>query len=224
MNLEASSAQFAIEAELVTELEHLARTIDVPLSTVLSAGLQAVLSHHGRTNDVVFGVMIVNRPVAELWNTVGNTPNGVAVRVDLGGTPTPRQLIARVHERMLEALDHGALPFWDLARALVPEPDPGHAPVCQVVINFTPALDATAELGDARLRRIERPPVETKHIARDLIWIVPLALDGRVVRIEYRRELFDRDTIGRLFAGFEQTLRAFVTAPDRPLAIELPPL
>ena len=67
----------------------------------LLAAWQALLHRYSGQTDIVVGTPIANRTLPELQPLIGYVAHSVALRTDLGGDPTFRELLGRVREVML---------------------------------------------------------------------------------------------------------------------------
>src|SRR5207237_1080253 len=99
--------------------------------TLLGA-YQLLMSRYSGQDDIVVGTSIANRTRAETEGLIGFFINTLALRSDLSGDPTFRELLARVKEASLEAYAHQDLSFEKLVDELHPQRDLSHAPIFQV--------------------------------------------------------------------------------------------
>jgi len=186
------------------ELSHRERT--TPFMTLLAA-FKALLARYTGQEDIVVGTAVANRNDMELEPVVGFFANTLALRTDLGGDPTFRELLARVRETCLDAYAHQDMPFEQLVEELQPERTLGQNPLFQV--NFV-WQDATtgADLAYA--------PVSSPF---DLTLFIRDGTDGTLsATVRYKRDLFEPETIARLAGHYRTLLEGVAADPDRRLA------
>ncbi|HSF41157.1 MAG TPA: condensation domain-containing protein, partial [Thermoanaerobaculia bacterium] len=124
---------FEVPADLARALAALGRREGVTPFMVLLAGFQALLSRITGQDDLLVGTPVAGRRRIEAEGLIGFFVNTLALRGDLSGSPTARQLLARVRETALAAYEHQDLPFERLVEELEPARDPSRTPVVQVV-------------------------------------------------------------------------------------------
>ncbi|MEU6798514.1 amino acid adenylation domain-containing protein [Nonomuraea wenchangensis] len=197
----------ALPADLTVALETLARRRGATLFMVLLAGLKAVLSRYAGQHDVVVGTPVAGRELPEFEPLLGMFVNTLVLRTDLGGDPEFGELLDRVRETVLDALDHAEAPFDRLVEALQPVRDTSRTPLYQVGFNLLPmSTRGQFPNGTAQL---------------DLNVDVVRTADGAGVYVEYSTELFDAATIARLAEAYLLVLEAAAADPGTRLS-ELP--
>ncbi|MFK4040178.1 amino acid adenylation domain-containing protein [Nonomuraea wenchangensis] len=197
----------ALPADLTGALEALARRRGATLFMVLLAGLKAVLSRYAGQHDVVVGTPVAGRDLPEFEPLLGMFVNTLVLRTDLGGDPEFGELLERVRETVLDALDHAEAPFDRLVEALQPVRDTSRTPLYQVGFNLLPmSTRGQFPNGTAQL---------------DLNVDVVRTADGAGVYFEYSTELFDAGTIARLAQAYLLVLEAAAADPGTRLS-ELP--
>ncbi len=167
---------------------------------VLLAGYTALLSRLSGQDDVVVGVPVAGRDLPELAPLIGMFVNQLAIRVDLGGDPSFAELVGRVRTAVLDAIEHGRVPFQLVADAVRPERDPAVQALYQIGFNFIP--DSGIE------------PVRYAT-AKDDVAIDLTAVDGRLL---YRTDLFGRATAESMVTRFLGLLAAAIEDPATPVA------
>ena len=90
------------------------------------------LRHSGQT-DLVTGTPVANRNRADIEPLIGSFMNSLALRTDLSGQPSFKELLGRVRHVVLDALAHQELPFEKLVAELQPARALNHGPVFQVM-------------------------------------------------------------------------------------------
>ncbi|NNB87044.1 non-ribosomal peptide synthetase [Corallococcus exiguus] len=182
--------------------------------TLLSA-FNVLLSRYTGQDDIVVGTPIAGRPRAEVEGLIGLFVNMLALRSDLSGKPTFKELLNRVHESTLDAYAHQDIPFERLVDALKPERHLSHSPIFQVMFVLQnapmPALEAPGLVMEAK-------PVDTGTTKYDLSLLLVDLPQGLRVIAEYSTDLFERSTAERLLGHYLTLLEGIVAQPDLPIS------
>ena len=128
--------RFTLDAALTERLKALSRGEGVTLFMTLLAAFQVVLSRYAQQPLFAVGTPIAGRTQAETEGLIGCFINMLALRADLRGNPTFRQLLHRVRETCLGAYAHQELPFERLVDALQPDRTATLAPIFQATFGF----------------------------------------------------------------------------------------
>ena len=196
---------------LVKELVALSRRQGVTLFMTLLAAFQTLLSRYTGKDDIVVGSPIANRVSRELEGLIGFFVNSLALRTDLSGNPSFRELLRRVREVSLGAYAHQDLPFEKLVEELSPERDLSQNPLFQVSFVLQNAPMPALELAGLTLTPISTSSRTSKF---DLTMFLRESEEGLICAIEYNTDLFEAATIERMFNHFETLLRGAVQNPD----------
>ncbi len=206
---------FKFTPELKRSLEELSRRERVTLFMTLLAAWQALLMRYSGRPEIVVGVPIANRNHKETEALIGFFVNMLAMRTDLSGDPSFRELLARVRETALGAYAHQDLPFEKLVEELQPVRSMSHAPLFQVMFVLENMHEEALQLPGLRLSPIERPGGSA---ILDLSLSMADTADGLAANLTYNTDIFEATTVKRLAALFQRVLEAMLDNPDQSVA------
>ncbi|MGW1541291.1 amino acid adenylation domain-containing protein [Streptomyces sp. NPDC002309] len=182
---------------------------------VVMAAWQALLGRLADTDDVAVGVPHAGRYSEASEAAVGCFLDTIVVRTDLTGDPTGRDLIARVRAGALDAFSHSRTPFERVVERLRPQRTLSATPVFQVLLNLYDEVTPPV-LPGVRAEWRPVPPATAKFdLSLELADGGPES--GLSGRLEYRRDLFDPGTAGKLVRWFLALLEGMTADPGRPV-------
>ncbi|WP_125516084.1 non-ribosomal peptide synthetase [Streptomyces sp. WAC 01529] len=209
-----------VDARLHRALTGVARRTGTSLFMVLQAGLASLLSALGAGDDIPLGSPIAGRNDQALESMVGFFANTLVLRTDTSGDPTFRELLDRVREFNLAAYANQEVPFERLVELLNPERSLSWHPLFQVWLNVQNAEASTgASVGIPGIDA-QAYPVPVNATQFDLAFTInELAADdgspdGLRALIDFRLDLFDRDTVEALFGRLLHLLERVAADPD----------
>ncbi|WP_369938522.1 non-ribosomal peptide synthase/polyketide synthase [Xanthomonas tesorieronis] len=199
-----------LDADLTERLKALGQRHGATLYMTLLASWAAVLGRLSGQDDVVIGSPVAGRNREEVEPLIGFFVNTLALRIDLGGTPTVAELLARTRRCVLDAQSHQDLPFDQVVEAVKPPRNPSHTPVFQALLAWQ-----TQDEGQLALSGIEATAVDTA--LRTAQFELTLGLRETAQGIEgslnYATALFDLATVAR-YAGYWQRLLVAMANDD----------
>ncbi len=217
-----SSLSFPLTPALSQSLQSLCKAEGVTLFMTLLAAFKVFLYRYTGQEDLIVGSPIANRHRHELERLIGFFINTLAMRTNLCGNPTFRELLKLVRETALGAYAHQDLPFEYLVEQLQSNRDLSHSPLVQVVF----VLQNTPER-KAQLPGLVVTPL--KYQAETAKFDLTLYFDDLGSNLqgtfEYNTDLFDRETIARMGRHLRTLLESIVADPsarisDLPLLTE----
>ncbi|HYH82549.1 MAG TPA: condensation domain-containing protein, partial [Longimicrobium sp.] len=194
--------------------DHAGAVLEVELDEALTAGLKALAQRHGATlfmtllagwavvlarlsgqRDVVVGTVAANRGRAEVEGLIGFFVNTLALRVELGDSPTVAELLDRVRMRALKAQQHQDIPFEQVVERVQPVRSLSHAPLFQAMFAWQNAPGGRAELPGLELTLL---PPDAGDTAKFDLTLTLAERDGRIAgAVEYATALFEPETVAR---------------------------
>ncbi|MFZ3561264.1 amino acid adenylation domain-containing protein [Streptomyces sp. BH055] len=204
---------FEISAALHEKAEALATSRGVTLSMVCQAALAVLLHRLGGDEDITLGSPIAGRTDEALEDLVGFFVNTWVLRVRLREGQSFAEVLDEVRRRALAAYDHQDLPFERLVELLRPERSIAHHPLFQTALAWQNSVRQELDLPGIPEAAME--PVTTGTAKFDLFFNLMPQLTGKAVTVdlEYATDLFDRDTVETIAAGYLRVLEQVVADP-----------
>ncbi|MBB4637955.1 non-ribosomal peptide synthetase [Longimicrobium terrae] len=214
-----ASAVATLEPALADSVRDLARREGATSFMVLLASFSLVLSRLSGQEDVVVGTPLAGRTRAELEGLIGLFLNSLALRTDLSGNPSFRELLGRVREATLGAYAHQDVPFERVLEEIRPERSLSHTPVFQVMLNLLNFgggdAEAAGQPGDTAVTGLGAGAQLASKF--DLTLYAAERPDGLAMHLVYNADLFDAPRMEALLAQVGGVLRQAVKDPARPL-------
>ncbi|WP_042379395.1 non-ribosomal peptide synthetase [Streptacidiphilus melanogenes] len=207
--------RFRLPADLVAEVDVLARKHRATRYMLLLAVYQALLGHWSGRTDIAVCSTLADRGSAQVADLIGPFVNTVVLRADLSGGPGFDALLDRVRAGVLQDLSRCEAPFDTVVRAVGGERDLSRHPLAQA--SFTLLNTAHHELRLPGLE-VELVPPPLGGTALDVFLDLNLCPDGTVAaRLQYATALFDAATMERFSAAYVELLRAVLADPQTPV-------
>ncbi|MFF0458785.1 condensation domain-containing protein [Streptomyces mexicanus] len=219
---------FRFDADRTARLRARAADAGVTLSSLLLSAFHVVLHHVSGQDDVLVGSPAANRGSRDVEDVVGYFVNMVPIRSRLQEDTTFREFTRRVHDTVLAALDHQALPFPRLLEIVQPPREPGRNPLFQAAFAFQrphahseaagfvlgTSGDATVFWGDLRLE-----PCRLGHRTAQYELLLTVADAGAELHaaLEYSTDVLTAGTAARLVDHYRTVLTELLERPDAPV-------
>ena len=213
------SHAFTLDQSLTAGLSQLSRQAGVTLFMTLLAAFDTLLYRYTGSADLVVGAPIANRNREEISGLIGFFVNTLALRTDLSGNPSFRELLERVKKMAIAAYNHQDLPFDVLVDKLQLRRDLSYSPVFQVIFAFEE--DVEPQQMDLRNLITTPYPLGNQTAQFDLTLQLEKTADSLVGTWKYSTDLFDASTIERLAGNFHTLLKGIVANPEQSIQ-ELP--
>jgi len=194
-----ASVEFELDGPLHRALRAVGRTHGASLFMVLQTALAIVLTDRGAGRDLPIAALVAGREEAVLDDVVGSFANLVILRTDTSGGGSFGELLARVRDNDLAALDHAEAPYDVVVQAA------GRSRAPQVLIVHHQA----ARLDPLGGHTLELEAVPTGSVPHDLVlsFYEGAPRDPVECVLEYRCACIDAATARDLVDGLVAVLR-----------------
>ncbi|HEY1353937.1 MAG TPA: amino acid adenylation domain-containing protein [Ktedonobacteraceae bacterium] len=211
-----ASQQVQIAPARAEILREFSQREGVTLFMTLLAALALLLSRYTGQTDILIGMLIANRTVPEIEPLIGFFANTLAIRIDLAGNPSGRELLKRVERATLAAYANQELPFEKVVEAMRPERDLSRGALVQVVFahNNTPMQQMTLPGLSAEILTF---PAHTSKT--DLTVMMQDTQRGLGGYFEYNTDLFEAASMARLVEHFQIVLLGLACHPEQPVGL-----
>lgn len=217
-----------LPGELVERLAQLGREAGATPFMTLLTGFVALLHRYSGQSDLCVGTGMAGRRWRETEGLLGMVINNVVLRSRLEGNLSLRELLGQVRTATLAAAANQDIPFDTVVTALQPQRSLGHNPLFQVLFDLhdapmpdpkLPGLSGTIDLGvNNGSAKFDMTVIGIPDSAQRFGQSRGEASDGMTLFWEYSTDLFDADTISRMFDHYQRILTEMVADPDRPVA------
>jgi len=207
-----AEAAIRLPPDLSGALKALSRREGLTLFMTLLAALAVLLGRLTGEADVTVGTPIAGRNRAEIEGLAGFFVNTLALRADLGGNPTFRELLRRVREVALEAYAHQDAPFEKLVELLQPDRRLDRTPLFNVFLNLTNMPQFDLKLPGLRFSPFPGARPQAKF---PMTFYVDDDEAGLEVKLVYQDALFSAARAQCVLDQWAYLLEQVAAAPDQ---------
>lgn len=209
--------RFTVPPERRQALTRMAEQRGVTEFMVYQAALATVLHRLGGGTDIVIGSPVAARVHPHVANLVGLFANMVALRNDLSGDPTVREVLERSRDATLNAHTHQELPIEKLVEAINPPRSLSWNPLFQTMVNFRGADWGTAarDLTGSGETSMVPLPMEVDVSYLDLNFALNVTPEGGLdVSVVANADLYDVETTRLIAQALDEAFDVFVAQQD----------
>ena len=202
-------AELVLNKALSAQLKALSKKYEATLYMTMLTGWALLLAKLSGQQDIVIGSPTANRGRLEVEKLIGFFVNTLTLRLDLSGSPSVGELLARVRMQALAAQQHQDIPFEQVVELAQPVRSLSYNPLFQVLFAWQNAATGSLELPGLQLSSL---PSSSQRVSKfDLTLSLREADDTIVGGIEYATSLFEPATIRRYLDYFRILLEAMVS-------------
>jgi hypothetical protein len=218
----AGMVGYEMAPDLTQALKTLSQQTGTTLFMTILTACATLLSRLSGCEDIVVGAPFANRNHWRLEPLIGTIGKMLVLRMDLSGDPNFLTLLIQVREVVLEAILHQEAPFEQVAKLLHPNRQ-RQDPLFRVILSFL--MEAPGEqlqLPGLTVTLMETEEVLMRPDLTLVVWEERLS-SGTSIRgfWQYKKDLFEAETIARLSKNFRSLCAAIATHPTQSVR-ELP--
>ncbi|ONI78088.1 hypothetical protein ALI144C_32460, partial [Actinosynnema sp. ALI-1.44] len=202
-----------VNAEVTDGVRALAAQTGATPYMVLLAAFQVLLGKLTGQTDVTVGSPTAMRQRASAPRVIGPLINMVALRTDLGGARSFRDVLGRVRQSCLGAYAHQSTPFEAVVGELGARRDLSRSPIFQAMLVHQEEL-AVPSLGGLPITPVLQEPSATQHDLEMYVWSGRADMMGF---LGYDADLFTADTAHHIADRWGSLLSTVVAGPDQDL-------
>lgn len=208
------SYHFVLQKETQEKLRHFSKLNNSSIFNILLTVYKICLSRYTGLDDIIVGMPVRGRLKQELKETIGFFVNTIALRSHIKLNKSFESNLAAVTKNCIEAFENQNYPFQLILNSLHKVIDPSRTPIFQTFFTYQDVSNRSATLGDEKYNQINLSSHAT-HTDLD-IWFK--TSDEKIEgAIEYRRDLFKKESIEFFFETFEFMIHSFIDASTKPL-------
>jgi myxalamid-type nonribosomal peptide synthetase MxaA len=208
---------WSLPAALALSVAECCRSENVTAFMLYVAAFHALLARYSGDHDIVVGTPVSNRPTVETESIVGLFVNTIALRGDLSGDLSFRDLLARTQRNVLDALENSLAPMERVIDQLSLERAPGRTPLFQTMFVLQNSMGAAGLGGFDGVQSKEIESV-LKNARFEITLSVLIDGSGVNCKIDYNTDLFLPQTIARFAEHYTALLREAIAKPHMPLS------
>ncbi|SES35040.1 amino acid adenylation domain-containing protein [Lentzea xinjiangensis] len=209
------SVRHRLTPQVSAGLRALAAGTGVTEFSALLTAFTVLLRTWSGQDDFAVGSVVAARTHADSQDVVGLLATTVALVADLSGDPTVRELLARQHAVVRDALAHQDVAFEQVVDAVAPARTLGRNPLFQVLFQHTGPASERWDLAGVEVTPVDADNGMTKF---DLSLFTVDDGDAIELVVYYATDLFDRDTAHRMTAHLARVVERFASAPGTRLS------
>lgn len=220
---------FEIESDLRDRAHLFARSRNVTLYGMLQAVLETLLHRYTGQSEFLIGTLSSGRNQKSSQGVVGYFINPLVLRPRFSGSQLFAEFLQSSYRNLVEALDHGDVPFSVLVEELHPRRDVDNSPLFDVMCIFQPASinngpdlssfimgrkGGTLQVGDVVFESLEFSEADPQFA----LTLAACDTGQRIIAgLKYDLSRFDADFIRRMAAHFRVLLGEAALHPESPI-------
>ena len=202
---------FEIPAEIKQGLEKVAEKSGVTLFSAMLAAYGIFLMRHTSCTDLVVGIPSSGRTVPEVENMLGMFVGTLPLRLLPEKNISLEDYLSAVNQTLMGALDNQEYPLEDLIEQLGVKREPGRMPLIDALFTLRD-MPAAMDCGELTVTPENYNPKISKF---DQTFEAIVHHEGIQLIIEYKKALFEKDSVQLWGEQYIQLLRQLCEHPEK---------
>ncbi|MCB0167205.1 MAG: amino acid adenylation domain-containing protein, partial [Anaerolineae bacterium] len=202
-----------LDMELVEALKTLSKKQHTTFFMTCLAAYLAMLHRLTGQADIIVGIPTAGRSLAGGETLVGYCTHLLPIRSRLVGQPTFAAYLAQIKNVLLDAYEHGDVPYARLLNKLNIPRQANRSPLVNMVFN----LDRASQSANMFDLEFDFYPTPHNFTHFDMSLNLTDLADKLVVECDYDTDLFDEATIERFLSHYQTLLSEIVADPAQPI-------
>ncbi|SEB35211.1 amino acid adenylation domain-containing protein [Tenacibaculum sp. MAR_2009_124] len=218
-NNEGSSIILGMGKELTHSVKSLCNQEKVTPFMFMLSVFKVLLSRYSNQEDICVGTPIANRTQFELEGMIGFFVNTLALRSDLSGNPSFKEVLSIIKETTLDGYDHQLTPFEKVVDKVVTAREMSMTPLFQVMFDYHNE-DVNNEHEDESIENNDSSKYDNLDRTAQFDLTLDVSEEGAeiVLSLNYCTALFKQETAARMLDHYKELLVSIVNDIDKPIS------
>jgi non-ribosomal peptide synthetase component F/thioesterase domain-containing protein len=208
-----------LDQRLVERLKTAAQSANVTMFMLTVSAFAVLLERFTGQPHLIIGAPAANRNT-QTEPLIGPFSGPIALRLDLAGDPTLGEVLKRVSQVTMDALDHAIYPFESIMERLKMRSVQGRNPLFQFYFLYQTAFLQPRQAGDLLVTPVPTPSFGNPF---ELQLAIIERHDGVFANLEYNQGLFEPASILNVLTYFVSVLEAIAADANHTIAGLTPP-
>ncbi|XLS30266.1 amino acid adenylation domain-containing protein [Flavobacteriaceae bacterium M23B6Z8] len=211
-NFNASTVRFELSEKQHNSLLKICQEEKITMYTLMLSNYYILLSKLSNQEDIVVGTTLLGRPHKDLEQILGVFAHTLPIRCQTSKKQSFRAFLQEVKNTVFQCFSNEAYSFSKLVGKLDLTPDLYRNPLFDVMFEYYNFSEFKLDIPNATVRKMHMPNITTEF---DFCMRVSARDNGRdVYDLDYRTDLYDRETIERFVTYFKGIIDATINDLD----------
>ncbi|QPQ32769.1 amino acid adenylation domain-containing protein [Lysinibacillus sp. JNUCC 51] len=210
---EGDEWEFELDIGLIEQLKKFTESNHATLSMGLMSIFKIFIYRLSQQNDISVGMPVFGRKNVDFEKLIGMFVNTVVIRDKLDKSITFKDLLKQIKTTTIEALSNDEIPFEKVVEEIKPERFQQNSPFFQYMFAFQD-IPINIENKNLQMKVSKVKSIHTGTAKFDLTLYIERKDAKLVGRWEYRKSLFNKQTIERFSRIFINLMKSALENPD----------